>query len=62
MNLKVIMEPKDISPDVHQILHIDLMDKSNPQFTLRFYGDSCKDKELVKQKLDDVITIYIDSL
>lgn len=62
MNIKVIMRHDVKCKDVDHIMNIDLLDKGNPQFTLHFFGDACKDKELVKKRLDDVVNLYVSGI
>lgn len=62
MNLKVNMNPEIHNPEINHMLSIDLMDNTNPQFTLYFFGDACKDKDIVKQRLDELVNMYVSTL
>lgn len=63
MNLKVIMEENiTTEPEVKHIMIINTLDKQDPQFLLHFRGDTCKDKEFIKSKLNEIVDLYISAL
>jgi hypothetical protein len=62
VNLKVIMREDVKCDEVNHICSIDLADKNDPQFTLYFFGDNCRNKEEVKFRLREMVDLYVSKL